>query len=297
MPTTATDAFRLPSFRGFISLAFVTALLVMLPVGAFAQTVSSAGNWVQASPATSPSARYAAAEAYDAATGTVVLFGGTNGGGTYLADTWTWNGTTWTQQSPATVPTARQSTVMAYNPVNQTVLMFGGLGVGNVNLNDTWIWNGSNWTQQSPATSPGIRFAASLAFDPATNHMLLFGGRTGASLGDTWSWDGTTWTKLSPAASPSVRNSAAMAYDPGTGNVVLFGGNSGVGNLTYNDTWTWNGTTWTQLSPTTSPSVRLAATMAYDANVAGLILFSGKALSTGRSTTIRGSGMGPPGLS
>ena len=30
--------------------------------------------------------------AYDAATGTVVLFGGINAGGRDLSDTWTWNG-------------------------------------------------------------------------------------------------------------------------------------------------------------------------------------------------------------
>ena len=41
--------------------------------------------------------------AYDAATGTVVLFGGLGGHGD-LGDTWTWNGTTWTQQAPSDQP-------------------------------------------------------------------------------------------------------------------------------------------------------------------------------------------------
>ena len=45
--------------------------------------------------------------AYDAAAGTVVLFGGAN---FHLFDTWTWNGTTWTEQHPAPArpPGARQ---------------------------------------------------------------------------------------------------------------------------------------------------------------------------------------------
>ena len=50
--------------------------------------------WTEQSPATSPSARSAASLAYDAATGTVVLFGGTGGipgHPTFLRGTWTWS--------------------------------------------------------------------------------------------------------------------------------------------------------------------------------------------------------------
>jgi hypothetical protein len=38
--------------------------------------------------------------AYDAAAGTVVMFGGDGLNGA-LNDTWTWNGSDWTQQTPA----------------------------------------------------------------------------------------------------------------------------------------------------------------------------------------------------
>jgi hypothetical protein len=41
--------------------------------------------------------------AYDAATGTVVLFGGL-APPKVLSDTWTWNGTTWAKQAQATRP-------------------------------------------------------------------------------------------------------------------------------------------------------------------------------------------------
>ena len=46
-------------------------------------------HWTQQHPATSPPARAYAAMAYDAATGTAVLFGGFNNSGAF-ADTWTW---------------------------------------------------------------------------------------------------------------------------------------------------------------------------------------------------------------
>ena len=50
--------------------------------------------------------------------------------------------------------------------------------------------------------------------------------------------------QLNPATSPSPRAVSAMAYDPVSKKVVMFGG---FNDTTYlNDTWTWDGTTWTQ---------------------------------------------------
>ena len=76
-----------------------------------------------------------------------------------------------------------------------------------------------------------------------------------------------------------------MAYDSATGNVVLFGGYGKTGyinNVGYlADTWAWNGTTWTQQSPVTSPPPRESASMAYDTVTGNLVLFGG--LSAGGS--------------
>ena len=72
-----------------------------------------------------------------------------------------------------------------------------------------------------------------------------------------------------------------MAYDPDTGQLVLFGGGDGIGG-TANDTWTWNGTTWTrQLQSSPSPSGRDSASMAYDTNTGQLVLFGGFGSSFG----------------
>lgn len=91
-----------------------------------------------------------------------------------------------------------------------------------------------------------------------------------------------TWTQLSPATSPPDRAAAAMAYDPTTQNLVLFGGNgNGGGNGSLDDTWTWNGTTWTQLHPATSPPGLGSASMAYDAATKSLVLFGGVSLTNG----------------
>ncbi len=55
---------------------------------------------------------------------------------------------------------------------------------------------------------------------------------------------------------------------------MLFGGDDPSGNY-LGDTWTWDGTTWTELAPATSPSARADASMAYDPATAQLVLFGG----------------------
>ena len=65
-----------------------------------------------------------------------------------------------------------------------------------------------------------------------------------------------------------------MAHDASTGTVVLFGG-FGASSL-LNDTWTWDGTTWTQQHPASSPSIRGYAAAAYDAATGTVVLFGGE---------------------
>jgi uncharacterized protein (TIGR03437 family) len=64
-----------------------------------------------------------------------------------------------------------------------------------------------------------------------------------------------------------------MVYDAARGQVVLFGGTSGVNML--NDTWTWDGSNWTQKSPQNRPSARIQHSMAYDSAHAQVVLFGG----------------------
>jgi hypothetical protein len=65
-----------------VVLAAVSVVLGLSPAVALASS-SSAPNWTRQFPTTSPPARSVAAMAYDAATGNVVLFGGSR-------DTWIW---------------------------------------------------------------------------------------------------------------------------------------------------------------------------------------------------------------
>jgi hypothetical protein len=80
--------------------------------------------------------------AYDGLRSEVVLFGGWNG--SYLGDTWTWDGTTWTEQQPPTSPAARNGMVTAFDAARGEVVGFGGHD-GTVAYGDTWTWDGTTW--------------------------------------------------------------------------------------------------------------------------------------------------------
>jgi hypothetical protein len=198
-------------------------------------------TWTQQSPPVSPPARRFDIQemTYDAATGTVVIFGGLKDSSlNVLGDTWTWDGTakTWTQQFPASSPSPRRAPI-AYDDATGTVLLFGGdqPTTGAV-FSDTWTWDGTAWTQQFPATAPFGRVDPGMAYDASIRSVVLFGGQNRpVEYNDTWAWDGTNWADLHPFSVPSVRYAASMDYDPLAKGLVLFGG-FGI-NQTLNDTW------------------------------------------------------------
>jgi len=184
---------------------------------------------------------------YDAASRDVILFGGYDG--TYLGDTWSWNGTTWTQLHPGTAPSPRDGDTFVYDPATKTAILYGGYSTATGRLGDTWSWDGTTWTQLHPATSLGlVSPSRQAAYDTASKQLLLFGGQaqTGPPAANgTWTWTGTTWTRLHPATSPPGRAAGAMTYNSATRQIVMFGGVTNPGLATYpTPTWTWNGSTW-----------------------------------------------------
>lgn len=80
------------------------------------------------------------------------------------------------------------------------------------------------------------------------------------------------WTLATPATSPGNRAGHVMAADP-TGSVLLFGGTATF--APNNQTWTYDGTTWTQLAPSASPSARALASLAHDPVRNRYVLFGG----------------------
>jgi hypothetical protein len=76
-----------------------------------------------------------------------------------------------------------------------------------------------------------------------------------------------------------------MAYDSRRGVVVLFGGGDNPNMpIGLNDTWEWNGVTWTQRTPVTMPPGRVYHALAYDSTRGVTVLFGGLSGVTGGVT-------------
>ncbi len=89
-----------------------------------------------------------------------------------------------------------------------------------------------------------------------------------------------TWTQKFPATNSEFGYYAAMAYDSAHSQVVLFGGiDSSVLSSSFptysNETWTWDGSTWTKQSPANNPPARCCFGMAYDAARGQVVIFGG----------------------
>ncbi len=253
-------------------------------------------DWISLGQATQPSPRIAAPMAYDPRAEKTILFGGFPSFGVFN-DTWQWNGIAWTQLHPANTPPPRGYVPLVDDPALNQLILFGGFGAGGL-LNDTWAWDGSNWLQYLPAHAPPARTNSQIAFDGS--RLLVYGGYDGrgAVFNDTWAFDGTDWAQLTPANSPPTLNGGAMAYDPIHHQSVLFGGSTGSpvdlpagGAVPSDQTWTWDGATWTQQHPAHNPPATTGHSMVFDASLGGIVLFNG-----GQSVTSGPDVLGPKGL-
>lgn len=130
-----------------------------------------------------------------------------------------------------------------------------------------------NWTSLAATNAP--RALCAHTWDPVRNRLIAFGGQATTFANTTWEWNGTQWLTATPTSSPTARARAAMVFDRARGNIVLFGGNTGGATGFSSQTWTYDGTTWTQRTPATVPLGRYGAAMAYDQGRDVVVMFGG----------------------
>ena len=267
-PTSCPITAGFPPIGGLVNLNGRNQVLLIggdvASSSAIAETwVFSSGCWSQLTPAKSLSVRDSVSAAFDPTRGTVVLYGGRSGGagqsGTFLHDTWTWDGGTWNQVS--TGGPALINAVAAYDPISKAVILFGPTAQGD---SQTWAWTGVAWTLLHPAVSPSGRDSASMTFDSATGQLVMFGGeQTVRPLAETWTWDGATWHQLHPAKSPAARLLAALGPNSAGGpGLVLYGGTDF--SRALHDTWIWDGASWNAVTPSHAPPAGVGAPVATD---------------------------------
>jgi cysteine-rich repeat protein len=248
-------------------------------------------HWADVLPDVHPEPRYGAGMVWDGDRHVAILFGGAGpqdafGAQPVYNDVWEFQPMdgTWSKvdvSGPS--PPARFHHGMAYDSARKRVVVFGGqyTAAGNVVdfFRDTWEYDPAARTWASLLQSPpSDRAGAALAYDAVRHRTVLFGGfNHGPHYFDTtWEWDGTAWTQAAPAHFPAARAFHAMAWDAALGKVVLYGGVADTDQqfkVLYDDTWTWDGSDWTQLA--TAPLGCDGHAMAYDATRQQLLVFGG----------------------
>lgn len=185
---------------------------------------------------------------------------------------------TWVEWQNAWTP--RSGHAAAYDSDRKKLVVFGGVIASGV-TDDLWERDTSGSWTKSTVTGPPPRQAAAMAYDAARKRIVLFGGTTGSPtdlLGDTWEYDGTSWYAMSPTQSPTPRAYTAMVFDPVRSRVVLFGGLDGGDPAKYflqDDTWEYDGTTWTKLATTGAIPPRRLHGMAWDGARNRVVVVSG----------------------
>jgi hypothetical protein len=195
-----------------------------------------------------------------------VLTGGQSPGGANLADTWTFTTAAgWAPRCGTTTPATDPCPVGARigagaGTAPGGVLVYGGFpeSIGDSPLEDAWQWDGTQWQRACDECGPGPRGLMAMAGNGT--QVVLFGGLgESGGLEDTWVFDGTDWTQTcGPGARPGIpmcgltaRLGASMAWD-GTQFVLFGGGDPGADATPLDDTYTFDGTSWTKVCGTSA---------------------------------------------
>ena len=270
----AASAFR-PARRTALFVALLALFVVAIPGSAVAAAPSY--DWTQQTTANSPSARSVASTAFDPATGKIVLFGGYGNSGP-LADTWTYNGTDWTQQTTTHKPVGAllASTASTRRPARSSC-------------------SAATTAAAAFSPTPDIRRHGLDQADDGPQPAGALRRLDGLRPGDRQDRPVRRLQRRLPQRHLDLQRHGLDAADdgqqpagarrrldglrPGDRQIVLFGGaDSSISNR--NDTWTYDGTDWTQQTTTHSPSARERASMAFDPATGKIVLFGG-----GRSDT------------
>lgn len=241
------------------------------------------GYWTQIFPANNPGGRSAHGMVYDSTRQRIVLFGGRrqkqtpDGELTVLNDTWVWENGNWREIVTPNAPTGRHLFGMTYDPIRDRVIVYGGsLLIPETGLfiaaNDTWEFDGTNWVEVT--TEPKVAVPL-LAYDAARNKTILVGVVDNlASAMYEYDPAAKAWKKVETDKLPTCVNDSTMTYRPSTGTIILNGGVCSVETSQLDQTWEWDGATWTEIKhPGFSRST--AQAIAYDSLRDNAITFGG----------------------
>jgi hypothetical protein len=185
---------------------------------------------------------------------------------------------------------------MVWDAALHEIVLFGGATTINDSgaFGQTWLFyddgqgQGFNWHKCDPCGTISALISPGLAYDkpdgsfgPTDGQVIEYGGKNGSNFSSTTYAFTGTWAQAATTG-PIGLASPAMAYHDARQRVILYGGkcDSGVtgcnSNGFYGATWSWDGSSWTQLSGT-GPGDRSGHRMEFDPALAtaSIVMFGG----------------------
>jgi N-acetylneuraminic acid mutarotase len=218
-----------------------------------------------------------AAATYDTLRNQVVVFGGyptfqtTPDSTTYVLRSLTWRGVATTAE-----PGPRSMPVFRRDPERDVTWLFGGLNehsIGDVAeyLSDLWQYSDGAWVPRNVEASAPFGCVTPLGVLDTNRNVLVVVCNGSVP----YEWNGETWKSFTNLSqTPADRRFAGATYDENLKKLVMFGGYDTFGNYRQ-DTWTWDGTAWTEIKPKTKPPHRAQPVMWYDPLAKKTIIYSG----------------------
>ncbi len=161
----------------------------------------------------------------------------------------------WQATEPA--PARLLTSSLVWDPLQQEAIAVGGLSL------HTMCWDGTHW--RAVPGNPAPLGETALAFD---------GVRViGVANGRTYRWTGSGWADMG-APAPNL-SGMRLAFDEARGRVVAFGGRVHP-FLLSDETFEWDGSTWTDVTPALRPPARVQHALAYHAASGKVVLFGGE---------------------
>lgn len=249
------------------------------------RTTAQGGSWRAVEPAAdAPSPRWDHHLAVDANGGQLLLFGGRDGDGNALGDTWLFDieTNTWSQHE-GEGPSPRFGSATAVDRGRNRLWLFGGQAGADF-FNDTWRFDfgAGRWRLQDDAagTAPSPRYGLGAVFTADGQFVISHGFTFSGRFDDTWQFDSEakSWSDITPATVRPLNRCLheMVVAEPGDA-IVLYGGcSSGFGPCPQGDLWRLDRTsgTWTELTPQASPPARSNPSLVWMGD-AGPILFGG----------------------
>lgn len=206
----------------------------------------------------------------------LLVFGGRDGSGIAMADTWSFSRTaiTWSLLA-IDGPSPRFGHAVATDQETGVAYLFGGQSA-DLFFNDLWAFDFADRTwslvHDGSNSAPLPRYGTSMVWSNRGTLLVSHGFTSSGRFNDTWEFDPATaaWSDHSPAdetTRPLNRCLHEAIWDESTESMLLYGGcSSGYGPCPQGDLWSFDldGGVWSLLEPASAPPARSNPALVYD---------------------------------